>query len=60
MCELAFSELSGPLVVQGAGHFVQWERHEVLIGATSYYLPSRMSGRGRGERRGAVNASASA
>ena len=30
MCEVAFSELIGPFIVQRAGHFLQWERAGVL------------------------------
>ena len=30
MCEVAFSELFGPYIVQRAGHFMQWERAELL------------------------------
>jgi len=30
MCEVAFSELIGPYVVQRAGHFMQWERAELF------------------------------
>jgi pimeloyl-ACP methyl ester carboxylesterase len=38
MCEVAFSELVGPFVVQRAGHFLQWERAELLNRAVSYFL----------------------
>ncbi len=38
MCEVAFTELIGPFVVPGAGHFLQWERAEVLNKAISYFL----------------------
>ena len=31
--EVAFPERAGPFVVQGAGHFLQWERADVLNGA---------------------------
>jgi pimeloyl-ACP methyl ester carboxylesterase len=31
--EAAFPERAGPFVVEGAGHFLQWERAEVLNGA---------------------------
>jgi pimeloyl-ACP methyl ester carboxylesterase len=30
MCEVAFSDLTGPYVVPRAGHFLQWERAELL------------------------------
>ena len=30
MCEVAFNELVGPFVVPRAGHFLQWERAELL------------------------------
>jgi pimeloyl-ACP methyl ester carboxylesterase len=38
MCEVAFSELVGPFVVQRAGHFLQWERAELFNRATAYFL----------------------
>lgn len=33
MCEIAFSELTGPFVIPGAGHFLQWERADMLNSA---------------------------
>ena len=30
MCEVAFTDLVGPFVVPRAGHFLQWERAELL------------------------------
>jgi pimeloyl-ACP methyl ester carboxylesterase len=38
MCEVAFSELIGPFVVPGAGHFLQWERAGLLNKAIEYFL----------------------
>jgi pimeloyl-ACP methyl ester carboxylesterase len=38
MCEVAFSELIGPFLVQRAGHFLQWERADVLNQAIAYFL----------------------
>ncbi len=38
MCEVAFSELVGPFVVQRAGHFLQWERAVLLNRAITYFL----------------------
>jgi len=38
MCEVAFTELIGPFIVQRAGHFLQWERAEVLNRAIAYFL----------------------
>ncbi len=38
MCEVAFSELVGPFVVPRAGHFLQWERADLLNNAISYFL----------------------
>jgi pimeloyl-ACP methyl ester carboxylesterase len=38
MCEVAFSELVGPYVVPGAGHFLQWERAAVLNRTLEYFL----------------------
>lgn len=36
--EVVFSERVGPFVVEGAGHFLQWERAEVLNQALRYFL----------------------
>jgi len=36
--EVAFTEIVGPFVVPGAGHFLQWERAEVLNQAVKYFL----------------------
>jgi pimeloyl-ACP methyl ester carboxylesterase len=33
LSEVAYDEIVGPFVVQGAGHFLQWERADVLNGA---------------------------
>jgi pimeloyl-ACP methyl ester carboxylesterase len=38
MCEVAFSELVGPFVVQRAGHFLQWERPVLLNRTLEYFL----------------------
>jgi pimeloyl-ACP methyl ester carboxylesterase len=38
MCEVAFTELVGPFVVAGAGHFLQWERADLLNQALRYFL----------------------
>lgn len=38
MCEVAFSELIGPFVVAGAGHFLQWERAGLLNKSIEYFL----------------------
>jgi pimeloyl-ACP methyl ester carboxylesterase len=37
--EAAFPERAGPFVVPGAGHFLQWERAEVLNGALRWLCP---------------------
>jgi pimeloyl-ACP methyl ester carboxylesterase len=37
MCEVAFTELVGPFVVERAGHFLQWERPGVLNQTLSYF-----------------------
>jgi pimeloyl-ACP methyl ester carboxylesterase len=37
MCEVAFDEIVGPFVVEGAGHFLQWERARVLNRAVEYF-----------------------
>ena len=36
--EAAFPNRAGPFVVQGAGHFLQWERADVLNGALTWML----------------------
>lgn len=36
--EVAFTERIGPLIVPGAGHFLQWERADVLNQALKYFL----------------------
>jgi pimeloyl-ACP methyl ester carboxylesterase len=38
--EAAFPERAGPFVVEGAGHFLQWERAEVLNGALRWLCPA--------------------
>lgn len=38
MCEVAFSELIGPFVVGGSGHFMQWERASLLNRTIEYFL----------------------
>jgi pimeloyl-ACP methyl ester carboxylesterase len=38
MCEVAFSDLVGPFVVQRAGHFMQWERAALFNRAVSSFL----------------------
>jgi pimeloyl-ACP methyl ester carboxylesterase len=37
-CAVAFTECIGPFVVPGAGHFLQWERADVLNNALRYFL----------------------
>jgi pimeloyl-ACP methyl ester carboxylesterase len=37
-CEVVFSERIGPLVVPRAGHFLQWERADVLNQTLIYFL----------------------
>jgi pimeloyl-ACP methyl ester carboxylesterase len=39
MCEVAFEQIVGPFVVEGAGHFLQWERAPVLNRAIQYFCP---------------------
>lgn len=38
MCEIAFSELIGPFLVQRSGHFLQWERAALFNRAVEYFL----------------------
>jgi pimeloyl-ACP methyl ester carboxylesterase len=37
-CEVAFTERVGPFVVPGAGHFLQWERADVLNQSLVYFF----------------------
>lgn len=37
-CEVAFTDLVGPYVVPRAGHFLQWERADVLNGTLIWFL----------------------
>ncbi len=37
-CEVAFTERIGPFVVAGAGHFLQWERADVLNQSLVYFF----------------------
>jgi len=47
-CELGFPNHVGGFVVPGAGHFLQWERADVLNGALIAFLRDRLpAGRGR-------------
>ncbi len=41
--EVAFPERVGPLLVPGAGHFLQWERATVLNQALRYFLADRLT-----------------
>ncbi len=36
-CEVAFPDLVGPFVVPRAGHFLQWERAELLNGTITAF-----------------------
>jgi pimeloyl-ACP methyl ester carboxylesterase len=37
-CEVAFPEIVGPFIVRRAGHFLQWERADVLNRALIYFF----------------------
>jgi pimeloyl-ACP methyl ester carboxylesterase len=37
-CEVAFTERIGPFVVPGSGHFMQWERPDVVNQSLVYFL----------------------
>jgi pimeloyl-ACP methyl ester carboxylesterase len=37
-CEVVFTERVGPLVVPGSGHFLQWERADLLNQSLIYFL----------------------
>jgi pimeloyl-ACP methyl ester carboxylesterase len=37
-CEVAFRNRTGPVVVPGAGHFLQWERADILNGLVSAFF----------------------
>jgi len=38
MCEVAFRELVGPFVILHAGHFLQWERAQLINKTIEYFL----------------------
>ena len=38
-CEVAFDEIVGPFVIEGGGHFLQWERATVVNRAIEYFCP---------------------
>ncbi|WP_051471200.1 alpha/beta fold hydrolase [Patulibacter minatonensis] len=42
-CEVAFSDLTGPYVIPRAGHFLQWERPELLARTISGFLGARFA-----------------
>jgi pimeloyl-ACP methyl ester carboxylesterase len=41
--EVAFPNRMGPFVVPGAGHFLQWERAELLNGAVRHFCPDLLA-----------------
>jgi pimeloyl-ACP methyl ester carboxylesterase len=41
--EVAFPDRMGPFVVPGAGHFLQWERAELLNGALRHFCPDLLA-----------------
>jgi pimeloyl-ACP methyl ester carboxylesterase len=41
--EIAFPDHVGPFVVPGAGHFLQWERADVLNGALVYLMRDKLA-----------------
>jgi len=43
-CEIAFSNRVGPLVVPHSGHFLQWERADVLNGVAAAWFAARRDG----------------
>jgi pimeloyl-ACP methyl ester carboxylesterase len=40
-CEIAFTDRVGPLVVPGAGHFLQWERADVFNPLVAHFFGDR-------------------
>jgi pimeloyl-ACP methyl ester carboxylesterase len=38
LCALAFSNCVGPFIVAGAGHFLQWERPQILNATLTWFL----------------------
>lgn len=38
MCEVAFTHLIGPFIIQGAGHYLQWERAQLFNRTTEHFL----------------------
>jgi pimeloyl-ACP methyl ester carboxylesterase len=41
-CEVVFTDLVGPFVVPRAGHFLQWERAELLNKTLASFLRDRL------------------
>jgi pimeloyl-ACP methyl ester carboxylesterase len=41
-CEIAFPDHAGPFLVPGAGHFLQWEKAEVLNNSLRHFLRDRL------------------
>ncbi|MEY4131404.1 MAG: hypothetical protein RLZZ31_1528 [Actinomycetota bacterium] len=44
-CEVAFSQRVGPLVVPGAGHFLQWERADIFNPTVAMFFTALLSAR---------------
>jgi pimeloyl-ACP methyl ester carboxylesterase len=40
-CEVAFTDRVGPVVLPGAGHFLQWERADLFNGLVSSFFGDR-------------------
>lgn len=47
-CEVAFRQRVGPLVVPGAGHFLQWERADVVNPLVADFFAATAAAAGRG------------
>jgi pimeloyl-ACP methyl ester carboxylesterase len=41
-CEVAFTDRVGPVVVPGAGHFLQWERADVLNPLVVHFFAAQL------------------
>ncbi len=41
-CEIAYPDHAGPFVVPGAGHFLQWEKAELLNNSLRHFLRDRL------------------
>jgi pimeloyl-ACP methyl ester carboxylesterase len=41
-CEIAYPDHAGPFLVPGAGHFLQWEKAELLDSSLRHFMRDRL------------------